>query len=290
MAEGTPELNRIERTALALGRLVNESESGKHAQWLFHSYFSKGWVAATVRRRTYVEGLDWLRELTPDRGVMLASNHRSFFDQYVIMLSMFTVGVPWAQRIYFPVRSNFFYERPVGLLLNYLVGAGTMYPPIFRDPAKAELNRDGLNRLAGFLGTAGTVVGVHPEGTRGKGPDPYEMLPAQPGIGRIALQSKPIIIPIWINWLSNDFVRDTISNYQDGIRQRNPVIIIIGRPIDYSALTATKPRPALYKRCSDLMRAEILELSKRERVVRAMCASGEISDDDPCWLENLARG
>lgn len=289
MAEGTPELNRIERTALALGRLANESERGKHVQWLIHSYFTKNWVRATVARRTYVEGIEWMKEFEPDRGVMVAANHRSFFDQYVIMLSMFTVGVPWARHIYFPVRSNFFYERPVGLLLNYMVGAGTMYPPIFRDPAKAELNKDGLARLAGFLETPGTVVGVHPEGTRGKGPDPYEMLPAQPGIGQIALQSKPIIVPIWINGLSNDFVRDTISNYSDGIRQRNPVIIVIGTPMDYSDLTAKKPRAALYKKCSDRMREAILELSVREREVRAMCARGEIGDDDPNWLDNLAR-
>jgi 1-acyl-sn-glycerol-3-phosphate acyltransferase len=170
-----------------------------------------------------------------------------------------------------------------------MVGAGTMYPPIFRDPAKSELNKDGLARLAGFLETPGTVVGVHPEGTRGKGPDPYEMLPAQPGIGQIALQSKPIVVPVWINGLSNDFVRDTISNYRDGIRQRNPVIIVIGTPMDYDDLTAKKPRAALYKKCSDRMRTEILELSKRERVLREQCARGELDDDAPGWLDNLIR-
>ena len=40
-----------------------------------------------------------------------------------------------------------------------------------------ELNREDI----------GTVMGLHPEGTRGKGADPYTFLPAQPGVGRIAL-------------------------------------------------------------------------------------------------------
>ncbi len=283
------ELTATERAALALGRWANETDGGKHAQYLFHSFFTKNWVARTVQRRTYVNGIDYLRELHPDRGVMVVSNHRTFFDQYVMMLAAFTVGIPWVKRIYFPVRANFFYDKPVGLLLNYLVGAGTMYPPIFRDRSKSELNKDALDRVIKFLGRPDTVVGVHPEGTRGKGPDPYEMLPAQPGVGQMILHAKPIVVPVFINGLSNDFLSDVRLNYRKDARRINPVVMVWGQPIDYSELTVAKPRAALYKKCGDKIRASILALSERERELRAASVSGQIGDDDPQWLENRAR-
>jgi 1-acyl-sn-glycerol-3-phosphate acyltransferase len=289
MAEERVELTATEKAALAIGRLANETEGGKLAQYLFHKGFTRRWVAKTVMNRTYVEGIDYLVDMEPDRGVMIVSNHRSFFDQYVQMLAFFTVGIPWVRRIMFPVRSNFFYDHPIGVFLNYAVGAGTMYPPIFRQRTRAEQNKEALDRIIEHLKTRKTVVGVHPEGTRGKGPDPYEMLPAQPGVGQMVLHGKPIVVPIWMNGLGNNFVADVKSNYVAGIRQRNPVIMIVGQPIDYSEFTQKKPRAALYKRCADKLRDEILALAPREKELRAMCARGEIPNDDPNWLANRAR-
>ncbi len=187
------------------------------------------------------------------------------------------------------MRANFFYDRPVGVLLNYLVGAGTMYPPIFRDRSKADLNKDALDRVIKFLAEPDTVVGIHPEGTRGKGPDPYEMLPAQPGVGQMILHAKPIVVPVFLNGLSNDFLSDVRVNYRKDARRTNPVVMVWGQPVDYSELTTAKPRAALYKKCADKMRASILALRDRERELRAACISGEIGDDDRHWLENRAR-
>ena len=52
---------------------------------------------------------------------------------------------------------------------------------------------------------------MHPEGTRGKGPDPYEFLPAQPGVGKLALVAQPIVIPAFILGLGNNIVEDIRS-------------------------------------------------------------------------------
>ncbi|MDX1531814.1 MAG: zinc ABC transporter substrate-binding protein, partial [Rhodothermales bacterium] len=50
-----------------------------------------------------------------DRGVLLASNHRSFFDQFTLMLPLWgTPELKFFEHIYFPVRSNFFYETRSG--------------------------------------------------------------------------------------------------------------------------------------------------------------------------------
>jgi 1-acyl-sn-glycerol-3-phosphate acyltransferase len=290
MAEGTPQLSRIEKLAMAVGRLTNESDRAKWAQWRYLNVLTKAVVGGAVGRRLYVDGIDWMLDYQPDRGVVQAANHRSFFDQYVAMLAYHRLGVPWARKMFFPVRSNFFYEKPLGVFVNLLIGAGTMYPPVFRDPAKAELTKEGVNRVIELLQQPGTFVGVHPEGTRGKGPDPYELLPAQPGVGQIVLQAKPIVIPLFINGLpKDDAISGTMENYSRGIRQRNPCILVFGRPVDYSALSVQKPRAALYKKCSDLIMEEIRKLGERERDIRAACVAGDIDDADPGWLDNRVR-
>jgi len=284
-----PPLTRVERLALAVGRATNESERAKRLQVAYLARITKTWVGPIVRRRTYVEGFDWIREAHPDRGVLQAGNHRSFFDQYLAMLVHYSVGVPWLERIYFPVRSNFFYEHPLGVAINLAIGAGTMYPPIFRDRAKTDLNKDSIERVIRFLRTPGSLVGVHPEGTRGKGPDPYELLPAQPGIGQMVLQAHPIVIPFFINGLSNDLVADVRANYRSDIRRTRPVIMVFGKPVDYADLAAPKPRAALYKRCADRVLDAIRALGERERELRAACLAGDIDDQDPGWLDNMVR-
>jgi 1-acyl-sn-glycerol-3-phosphate acyltransferase len=280
------ELTRIERLAVALGKLANERPLGKRLQTSWMRTASWWWIRPTLIRRVYTEGLERLHDLRPERGTLLAANHRSFFDQYAILLAMWTTRVPWARDITFPVRSNFFYEHPLGLFVNAFVVGGAMYPPIFRQKERTKLNDESLEAVVRILQQPQQVVGVHPEGTRGKGPDPYQLLPAQPGVGKIALYAQPMVLPVFVNGLSNDFLGDVRDGYTKDIRRKRPVIIVYGTPIDMSDLYAQKPRPTLYKKASDRFMAEIAKLGVRERELRAQCASGEISDDDPNWLMN----
>jgi 1-acyl-sn-glycerol-3-phosphate acyltransferase len=279
-------LTRFEQFAVELGRVTNETSTGKWLQDQFLRRVSYTWVRAVVANRIFTDNLEQVIALQPDRGVLFASNHRSFFDQYCVMLGIWMGPTPWARRLSFPVRANFFYERPLGVLVNYLVGAGAMYPPIFRQAERSALNKDALERIIRFLNEPGSVVGVHPEGTRNKGDDPYEMLPAQPGIGQIALQAKPIVIPAFCNGLSNDFLADVKSNFDRNVRRERPVICVYGEPIDYSDLMVQKARPALYKRTADRFRDAILALRDREKELRAMALDGVLPDDNPGWLSN----
>jgi 1-acyl-sn-glycerol-3-phosphate acyltransferase len=280
------ELTRIERLAIRLARVTNTHPLGQKFQEHFLRGVTYTWVRAGIAQRCLFDGLDALVAREPERGVLLASNHRSFFDQYAMLLALYLTGTPWCQRINFPVRANFFYEHPLGMLVNWGVAAGVMYPPVFRQRERAEANKRTVDELIAMLQRPGSVVGVHPEGTRGKGPDPYEMLPAMPGIGQIALQGKPMVIPAFILGMNNDVVREIRDNFRPDIRRTRPVIAVFGEPIDYSAFLGSKPRPALYKKCADLIRQRILDLSVRERELRAQCAAGEIADDDPRWLVN----
>ncbi len=284
--EASEALTRVERLAVRLGRVANESPMAVALQDKFLRSFTYSLVRACLGQRSLYEGLDEVIALNPDRGVVFATNHRSFFDQFAVLLGLYLTGTHWCRTIRFPVRSNFFYERPLGMVINHGIAGGVMYPPIFRQAERASFNKDAIDRLVKALAEPGVVIGVHPEGTRGKGPDPYEMLPAQPGIGQIALNSKAIVLPVFMQGLSNDFLGDVRDNYKPGIRRERPIIVVMGKPVDYSEFTTSKPRPTLYKKCADLIRAKILELAPRERELRAQCLAGEIHDDDPRWVVN----
>lgn len=274
---------------LAIGRFINERPAAKRMQQAWLTTVNQTWVRYAIGRRVFADNIGWLvRDPGLAGGVVVCLNHRSYFDAYITMWSIYEQGVRWVNRMFFPTRSNFFYESPLGAAVNLVVGGGTLYPPIFRDSAKADLNRDALRRVVGFLGQPGTLVGLHPEGTRNKGADPYELLPAQPGIGQIVLQARPLVVPAFINGLSNSYVEDITSTYRRDIRRDNPVIIVFGEALDYADLAAQKPRAALYKMMSDRIRGEIIELGNREKLLREQCARGEVSDDDPGWVTNRA--
>lgn len=289
MAEDSP-LSGIERLALRFAEAANENPRGKWLQTQFLRGVSYVWVRACIANRILVEGLDELKQLRPERGVMLVSNHRSFFDQYAMLLACYMGPVHWSKRLFFPVRSNFFYDQPLGIAVNALVAGGAMYPPIFRQAERRALNDEALDKMVELLQTPGNVLGMHPEGTRGKGPDPYEFLPAQPGVGKVALLAKPIVIPAFIHGLGNNIVQDIAWNLGSEARKSRAVITVFGPPVDYADLMAEKPRPALYKKTADRFMIEVGKLRAREQELRAQVNSGELTDDDPRWLDNRPVG
>jgi 1-acyl-sn-glycerol-3-phosphate acyltransferase len=266
-ASATPDTppRTVERVAVAVCRFVNERPGPKNAQRLYHRVFGDRVVRASVGRRVRTFDLEHATGLDPDRGVLLCSNHRSFFDQYVLMSLLYN-RASWPRRVYFPVRSNYFYEEWSGLFLNGLIGGFVMYPPIFRAAARATENKVSIEKLAEVLAQPGTLVGMHPEGTRGKGPDPYELLPAQPGVGQIVMRSRPIVLPAFINGIGNDFAREVIDNYRRP--SERPINVVFGAPVDFGKLLDGSPRPAQYKRVADHLLAEIAKLGARERDLR----------------------
>ena len=192
----------------------------------------------------------------------------------------------WGSRLYFPVRSNFFYDHPAGMLVYYAVGAGAMYPPIFRQAERRALNDEALDKMVELLQRPGNVLGMLPEGTRGKGPDPYKFLPAQPGVGKLALVGKPTVVPAFIHGLGNNVVQDVAQNFGKLAKRDNAVITVFGKPVDYTDLLAEKPRPPLYKKAADRVMAQVGKLALVEKELRRQLAAGTLSDDDPRWLNN----
>jgi 1-acyl-sn-glycerol-3-phosphate acyltransferase len=177
-----------------------------------------------------LNGLEHVQDLAPPRGVILVSNHRSFFDMYVTSAFLYA-HARFLRRLHFPVRSNFFYDNPLGIVVNLVISGGAMWPPVFRDERRTALNPVGLAQLRGVLLEPGAVVGLHPEGTRGKGPDPYTLLPARPGLGELVLTipDDVVIVPLFVVGLQNAFVAQVLSNF--GIGRAAPVRIRFGAPL-----------------------------------------------------------
>lgn len=153
-------------------------------------------------------GLPNLLSTAAPKGLILVANHRSFLDMYVIA-SYVTRRTPLMKSLLFPVRENFFYTSPVGLAVNLIASGGTMWPPVFRDARKRVLNPIAFRQIAHVLG-AGVVVGIHPEGTRGKGPDPHVFLPLKPGLGSLvaAVDPEVKVMPVFIAGMSSSVANE----------------------------------------------------------------------------------
>lgn len=252
-------LRPFERFAFRLMRRLNPSAAGAFAQ--------RTVLVPLVRllfgRRLHVRGLARLHELPRDASILLVANHRSFFDLWV--LSMVLQRDPGLRRrVSSPVRANFFYENPLGLLICVLLSGGTMFPPFFRSKEKMPVNKLSLALLIQTLRTPGQLVGFHPEGTRNQGDDPYLLLPAQPGVGELALKARPVIVPAFVSGLSNSILGELWST----LTGRRPIVAIFGAPVDVSDFPA-ETRLSHHKRCADRLNDRISALGAEEKAVRS---------------------
>src|SRR3954470_8339880 len=258
-------LRPFERFAFRVMRFFN---MGRGARWTlaWQRIVLDPVFSMFVSRRMNVRGMERL-ETIPDRAsFMLVSNHRSFFDQFIIGWVLFC-SERYNRKSSFPVRANFFYENPVGLLISVFLSGGSMFPPFFRRPEAKAFNKYSLSVLVDLFRTPGNVIGFHPEGTRNKGDDPYQLLPAQPGAGEVALKARPIIVPAFITGLTNHLLSELWAN----IRRRRPIVIVFGTPIDVSDWPA-ETRLSHAKKCADFLNGKIAALMEEEKAVRASAA------------------
>ena len=183
---------------------------------------------------------------------------------YVINAVLYKSG--FCERLLFPVRSKFFYDHIAGFFVNAVMSFWSMYPPIFRDRQRLSLNHTAFSELAAAV-SSGRSAGIHPEGTRKLDDDPYTLLPAQNGIGRLIHQAQDaIVIPVFINGLTNNLRRQVSSNFNGTGR---PIFVVFGAPIDYGDLLSGPSSTKTYRAIVERTMSEIVTLGQRERKLRA---------------------
>ena len=257
-------LSPTERFQIGFVRRTFEPGPADRAIRILQRYVGANWIEQSIKNLRQVHGLDRLPAWDRSTSYIVVSNHRSFFDLYVVTAYLVKRGMP--HRLLFPVRSKFFYDHPLGLAVNGVMSFFAMYPPVFRERQRAALNLASLDETVRLLRRGGTFLGLHPEGTRSQSADPYELLPAQSGVGRIIHNARVPVLPVFVNGLGNDIVRQVASNYT---RTGKPVTVTFGAPIDFGDMLDAPPSPRLHKKVSEHALDAIRKLGEEDRAIRA---------------------
>ncbi|HEU4870776.1 MAG TPA: hypothetical protein VFT08_08005, partial [Pyrinomonadaceae bacterium] len=90
---------------------------------------------------------------------------------------------------------------------------------------------------------------------------PYSYLRAQPGIGKLIMDARPQVIPVFIAGLCNSLPRQVARNWN-----REEVIrIYFGPVLDLSAYLERPDRLRTHKEIADAVMGKIMELGEQDR-------------------------
>lgn len=149
------------------------------------------------------------REHIPRTGpVILAANHRSFLDPFII-------GTLARRPMYYVAKQELFANPVVSWLLSAL-GAF----PVARGQGDGEMIRTATDLLS-----RGEIVLIFPEGTRTR---PGPLAKARRGVGRLALETGAPVIPVAV--IGTESVRRGWRIRPHRVRVR------VGPPLDYPQL------------------------------------------------------
>jgi 1-acyl-sn-glycerol-3-phosphate acyltransferase len=262
-------LSRFERAAFRIAdALAAPKLTPLSANW--NSVVMGALIYSCGSRRFNIHGLENLAAFGKKDSILLVANHRSFFDFFTITALLYW-RTNLTKRIFFPVRQNFFYDHPLGPAVNFAMSGMRMFPPVMRDKEKRAFNTYSVARCIEELNRSdiGTVLGIHPEGTRNKGDDPYAFLPAQPGTGRIALgATRAHVIPVFVLGMGQSIPGEWRMNWL--APAEHPVDVYFGKPLDFSDLRPKANMLTSQKRAADRCLDAIKVLADAQRRAAAI--------------------
>jgi 1-acyl-sn-glycerol-3-phosphate acyltransferase len=264
-AEELAVLTSFERFAYRLTRRMNQGAWKRFWTWC-QSTMGAGWIHLSTYNIMNVYGLEHVEAAARERPLLLVANHRSFFDMYAVSAMLFRL-TKWRKQLFFPVRGRFFYQSPLGLFVNLVMGWWSMYPPFFATGDHPLLEKRTFDKFSFRLLTdlartgPGNVIGFHPEGTRNKNDDPYSFLRAQPGVGKLILEAKPQVIPVFIAGLCNSLPRQVARNWN----RKEVIRIHFGPLIDLRDYVNRPDRLRTHKEIADMVMEKIAELAENDK-------------------------
>jgi 1-acyl-sn-glycerol-3-phosphate acyltransferase len=227
------------------------------------------WIELLLGSLLQVRGLEHVAATSRERPLLLVANHRSFFDLYVVMSTLFRRSSGWRATC-FPVRGRYYYQSIGGLALNALVAWWSMYPPFFHTLRQRRFDQWSLDQLTALCREGpGRLIGFHPEGTRNQGSDPYAFLPAQPGVGRLIYHARPEVVPAFVGGLGNS-IGDILARRRNG---GEPVRLWFGPALAYQDFLTMPSSGATYRRLAERVMARIAALGEEDRRVYASGSS-----------------
>src|SRR6476620_8723198 len=258
-------LSWFERFAFRFTRRMNRGAWKRFWTWC-QSMMGAGWIHLSTYNIMNVYGLEHIEAAARERPLLLAANHRSFFDMYAVSTVLFR-NTTWRKQLFFPVRGRFFYQSPLGLLVNLIMGWWSMYPPFFATgdhplPEKRAFDKFSFQVLTDLARSGvGNIIGFHPEGTRNKNDDPYSFLRAQPGVGKLIMEAQPQVIPVFIAGLCNSLPKQVARNWN----REDVIRIHFGELIDLSEHLSKPDRLRTHKEIADAVMGKIAELGEQDR-------------------------
>lgn len=256
-------LTTAERIGFRLTHRMNLG-AAKRLMTFCQRHIGSLWIYLATYNLMNVFGVQNVENAEVDKPLILVANHRSFFDMYTVSSVVFR-RTKRPVTLYFPVRGKFFYDNPLGWFVNFVMGWFSMYPPFFREDREAkkrEFDKYSMRRLVQLCSEGhGHMIGFHPEGKRNFSDDPYDYLPAQPGIGKVIYAAQPQVIPVFIAGLGNDLPKQIMGNWTGGPKIR----IWFGEPVDLTKFYEKGDRIRTHKEIADHLMAKISELGEQDR-------------------------
>jgi len=260
-------LTRMERVAFRVTQRMNEGRWKDF--WTFcQRTLGAGWIRISTYNLIQIYGLENFDRVSHERPILLVSNHRSFFDMYTVSAILFQ-RTSWPKKLFFPVRARFFYESPLGMFVNLVMGWWSMYPPFFAAGSNPILDKREFDKFSMRLLTdlcrrgPAHIIGFHPEGTRNQNPDPYSFLPAKPGVGKLIKDAQPQVVPVFVAGLSNDLLKQVVGNWTGG----QPIRLHFGAPLDYTEFLDRRDGVRAYKEIAEFVMSKIAQLGEQDRAL-----------------------
>ena len=256
-------LSNVEKIGFRLADKMNRGAWKRF--WTFcQRHIGSLWIKIATYNLMNVFGLENIEQTDARKPLLIVANHRSFFDMYTVSSVLFRQTTR-PIKLFFPVRAKFFYDSPLGWFVNFVMGWFSMFPPFFREDRevkKREFDKFSMRKLIEICsGGEAHVIGFHPEGKRNLSDDAYSFLPAQPGIGKVIMASRPQVVPIFIAGLGNDLPKQILGNWRGGEKIR----IYFGLPIDLSEFYEKRDSLRTHKEIADFLMQKIGELAEEDK-------------------------
>ena len=214
-----------------------------------------------------------LEKVSYEHGVLVCGNHRSYLDPFAIAIRSMH-HMPKGTRFIAPPRTEGLFDKPWGIFLNFVLTGMNMYPPVVRASRGSMWGKQVIEILIDLLLRGKVAIFIHPEGGRNKGSDPYDLLHAKPGLGKIIHSTRAVVFPVFLQGFPNKPAAFIKGNLKRG----QPLVhAVMGEPIDFSAERAEPASPEIYRVIGRKLMEAIRVASVEEREIRSRLAAKSAS-------------